>query len=47
MPIDRPSDPDTWINAVYQDAAIITQVDDGTNPGQRHVDLGFTCSDAQ
>ncbi|MGQ0773807.1 MAG: methyltransferase domain-containing protein, partial [Pseudonocardiales bacterium] len=33
VPIDRRSDPDAWINAVYQDVAIITQVDDGTNHG--------------
>ncbi|MGH3938982.1 MAG: methyltransferase domain-containing protein [Pseudonocardiaceae bacterium] len=33
VPIDRRADPDTWINAVYQDAAIITQVDDGAGCG--------------
>jgi protein-L-isoaspartate O-methyltransferase len=27
--IDREADPDTWANAVYSDAAIITQLDDG------------------
>ncbi|MGH3912097.1 MAG: methyltransferase domain-containing protein [Pseudonocardiaceae bacterium] len=33
VPIDRQSDPDGWFDAIYQDAAIITQVDDGTDRG--------------
>lgn len=33
VPIDRETDPDTWIDAVYRDAVIITQVDDGAGQG--------------
>ncbi len=33
MPIDREADPDNWIDAVYRDAVIITQVDDGSGSG--------------
>ena len=30
--IDRKTDPGTWMDAVYSDAAIITQLDDGATP---------------
>jgi protein-L-isoaspartate O-methyltransferase len=29
VPIDRDADPEAWIDAVYQDAVIVSQVDDG------------------
>lgn len=35
VPIDRDADPDTWIDAAYRDAAIITQLDDGASHGPR------------
>jgi len=31
--IDRGADPDAWIDAVYQDAVIVIQVDDGAGQG--------------
>jgi protein-L-isoaspartate(D-aspartate) O-methyltransferase len=33
VPIDRDADPDTWIDAVYRDAVIVIQVDDGAGQG--------------
>lgn len=29
VPIDRDADPDAWISAIYRDAVIVVQVDDG------------------
>ncbi|MGH7747074.1 MAG: methyltransferase domain-containing protein [Candidatus Dormibacteria bacterium] len=33
VPIDRDADPHAWLDAVYRDAAIVVQVDDGTGHG--------------
>jgi protein-L-isoaspartate(D-aspartate) O-methyltransferase len=33
VPIDRDADPDDWIDAVYRDAVIVIQVDDGEGQG--------------
>ncbi|MGH7744794.1 MAG: methyltransferase domain-containing protein [Candidatus Dormibacteria bacterium] len=34
IPIDRDTDPDTWMAAVYSNDLIVTQVDDGTTDGK-------------
>ncbi len=34
IPIDRDTDPDTWMTAVYSNDAIVTQVDDGATGGE-------------
>ncbi len=34
IPIDRDTDPDTWMAAVYSDDFIVTQIDDGATGGE-------------
>ena len=42
--IDRAADPETWWNAVYSDAALITQRDDGTTAVAERGDPSSSCS---
>lgn len=42
--IDREADPQTWMNAVYSNDAIITQVDHGVPDGEAYDRVIATCS---
>ncbi|WP_158896167.1 methyltransferase domain-containing protein [Amycolatopsis anabasis] len=42
VPIDRSTDPDTWLRAVYSNDAVITQLDDGAAAGDG--DFTSSCS---